>query len=79
MSSILFNLHLRLLNRFLPTDVRAGMYADDLILCVRGTGSALALSLLESAMDSLTPWLDNLGLSISIPKCQLCVFTMAYS
>ena len=28
-------------------------------------------------MDSLTPCLDNLALSISIPKCQLCVFTWA--
>ena len=77
LSPILFNLHLRLLNRFLLTDVRAAMYADDLLLYVRGRDSARALSLLESAMDSLTPWLDNLGLSISIPKCQLCVFTRA--
>ena len=28
-------------------------------------------------MDSLTPWLAGLGLSISIPKCQLCVVTRA--
>ena len=53
------------------------MYADDLLLYVRGTDSAQALSLLESAMDSLTPWLRSLGLSISIPKSQLCVFSRA--
>ena len=68
-SPILFNLHLRLLNKFLPTDVRAAMYADDLLFYVRGSDSAQALSLLESAMDSLIPWLGRLGLSISIPKC----------
>ena len=77
LSPMLFNLHLRLLKRFLPTEVRAAMYADDLLLYVRVTDSARALSLLESAMDSLTPWLGSLGLSISIPKCQLCVFTRA--
>ena len=49
------------------------MYVDDLLLYVRRTDSARDLSLLESAMDSLTPWLDNLGLSISNPKCQMCV------
>ena len=57
--------------------MRAAMYADDLLLYVRGADSARALSLLESAMDSLSIWLDNLGLSISIPKCQPCVFTRA--
>ena len=74
---IFTDLILRLLNRFLPTVVRAAIYAGDLLLYVRGTDSARALSLVESAMDSLIPWLDNLGLSISIPKCQLCVFTRA--
>ena len=53
------------------------MYADDLLLYIRGKDSVRALSLLESAMDSLTPWLAGLGLSISIPKCQLCVVTRA--
>ena len=48
-----------------------------MLLYVRGRDSARALSLLEPAMDFLTPWLDNLGLSISIPKCQLYVFTRA--
>ena len=77
LSPILLNLHLRLLNRFLPAGVRAAMYADDLLLYVRGTKPAWALDLLELAMGSLTAWLGNLGLSISIPKCQLCVFSRA--
>ena len=34
---------------------------------------------LEEAVDLLTPWLQGLGLSISIPKCQLCFFTRARS
>ena len=55
LSPISFNLHLRLLNKFLPTDVPAAMYTDDLLLYVRGSDSARALSLLESAMDSLIP------------------------
>ena len=77
LSLILFNLHLRLLNEFLPPDVRAAMYADDLLLYVRGTDTTRALGLLESAVDSLTPWFRGLGLSISIPKSQLCVFSRA--
>ena len=67
LSPILFNLRLRLLNGFLPSDVRAAMYAGDLLLYVRGTDTAQALGLLESAMDSLTPWPPGLGLSILIP------------
>ena len=83
---ILFIFHLRLLNRFLPPDVRAAMYADDfqeqIIVMddvkddvkdyVRGTNSVRALSLMESTMNSPTSSLGSLGLSISIPKCQLC-------
>ena len=75
LSPILFNLHLRLLNRFLPAGVHSAMYADDLLLYVRGTDSAWALNLFELAMGSLTPWLGDLVDSISIPKCQLCVFS----
>ena len=39
--------------------------------------AAYALSMLESAVMSLTPWLGGLGLSISPSKSQLCVFTRA--
>ena len=77
LSPILFNLHLRLLNEHLPPDVRAAMYADDLLLYVRGSDAVRALGLLESAVESLTPWLGGLGLSISLPKSQLCVFSRA--
>ena len=41
LSPILFNLHLRLLNGYLPPDVRAAMYADDLLLYVRGSDSGV--------------------------------------
>ena len=75
LSPILFNLHLRRLNEHLPPDVRAAMYADDLLLYVRGSDAVRELGLLESAVDSLTPWLGSLGLSISLPKSQLCVFS----
>ena len=39
LSPILFNLHLRLLNRFLPIDMRAAMYADDLCYSTLGGGT----------------------------------------
>ena len=72
LSPILFNLHLRLLNKYLPSDVRAAMYADDLLLYVRGVTPSLnavcALGILESAVNSLTSWLGDLGLSISPSK-----------
>ena len=77
LSPILFNLYLRLLNGFLPPDVRVAMYADDLLLYVRRTDFGRALRLSESAMDSLTPRLGSLGLPISIPKSQLCAFLRA--
>ena len=77
LSSILFNLHPRLLNGYLLSDVRAAMYADDLLLCVRGSDTSYALGMLESAVMSLTPWLSGLNLSISPSKSQLCVFTRA--
>ena len=55
LSPILFNLHLRFLNEHLPPDVRAAMYADDLLLYVRGSDAVRALGLLESAVESVTP------------------------
>ena len=77
LSPLLFNLHLRRLNDVLPADVRASMYADDLLLYTRHGDPHRALKRLEGAVGSLTPWLRDLGLSISIPKCQLCFLTMS--
>ena len=79
LSPLLFNLHLRGINEILPVDVRASMYADDLLLYTRQVDPRLALLRLEEAVGLLTPWLQGLGLSISIPKCQLCFFTRARS
>ena len=75
LSPLLFNLHLGRLNDVLPADARASMYADDLLLYTRHGDPDRALERLEGAVDLLTPWLRDLGLSISIPKCQLCFFT----
>ena len=75
LSPLLFNLHLRGMNEVLPADVRESMYADDLLLYTRQADPHLALARLEEAVGLLTPWLRELGLSISIPKCQLCFFT----
>ena len=66
LSPLLFNLHLRGINEILPVDVRALMYADDLLLYTRQVDLHLALMRLEEAVDLLTPWLQELGLSISI-------------
>ena len=79
LSPLLFNLHLRGINEVLPADVKASMYADDLLLYTRKADPHLALVHLEETVGLLTPWLRELGLSISIPKCQLCFFTRARS
>ena len=60
-------------------DVRASMYAADLLLYMRHVDPHRALEHLEEAVGLLTPWLCELGLSISIPKFQLCLFTRARS
>ena len=43
---------------------------------MRGVDAVRELGLLESAVDSLTPWFRNLGLSFSNPKSKLCVFSI---
>ena len=63
------------MNEILPAEVRAAMYADDLLLYSRHSDSQQALLHLERAVGHLTPWLRSLGLMISIPKCQMCLFT----
>ena len=78
LSPIVFNIHLKRVNEILPAEVRAAMYADDLILYSRHGDPRQALLHLERAVGSLTPWLRILGLSISIPKCQVCLFTRAH-
>ena len=75
LSPLLFNFHLRRLNDVLPKDVRVSMYTDDLLLYTRHGDLHRALERLEGAVGSLTPWLRDFGLSISIPKFQLCFFT----
>ena len=77
LSPILFSIHLRRVNEILPAEVRAAMYADDLLLYSRHSDPQQVLLHLERAMGSLAPWLRSLGLSISIPKCQMCLFTRA--
>ena len=75
LSPLLFNLHLGKPNDVIPADFRASIYADDLLLYTRNGDPHRALERLEGSVGLLTPWLRNLGLSISIPKCQLCFFT----
>ena len=77
LSPIPFSIHLRSLNEILPAEVRAAVYADDLLLYSRHSDPQQALLHLERAMGSLAPWLRSLGLSISIPKCQMCLSTRA--
>ena len=77
LSPILFSIHLRRVNKILLAEVRAAMYADHLLLYFRHSDRQQALLHLERAMGSLAPWLRSLGLSISIPKCQMCLFTRA--
>ena len=77
LSPILFSIHLRKVNEILPAEVRAAMYADDLLLYSRHSDPQQALLHLERVMGFLFPWLRSLGLSISIPKCQMCIFTRA--
>ena len=74
LSLILFSIHRRRVNKILPAEVRAAMY-EDLFLYSRHSDPQQALLQLERAMGSLVPWLRSLGLSISIPKCQICLFT----
>ena len=76
LSPILFNIHLRKLNEIFPVGVRAAMYADDLLYS-RHSDPRQSLLHLERTVGALTPWLRGLGLSISIPKFQLCLFTRA--
>ena len=47
LSPLLFNLHLRGINEILPVDVRASMYADDLLLYTRQVDPRLALCALR--------------------------------
>ncbi|XP_033213704.1 uncharacterized protein LOC117170776 [Belonocnema kinseyi] len=76
LSPLLFNLALRRLGQHLPDGVSVAMYADDLLLYVAGILGREASELLELACEQLTPLLERLVLSISIPKSQLCVFSM---
>ena len=74
-SFVLFDSYLRRLGKVLLADVRTAMSADHLLLYCRHGEPRRVLVHLEWAVGLLTPWLRELGLSISIPKCQLCLFT----
>ena len=53
------------------------MYVDDLLFYARHAIPQHAMSLLKETIAFLTSRLRGLGLSISLPKCQLCLFTRA--
>ncbi|XP_033231914.1 uncharacterized protein LOC117182908 [Belonocnema kinseyi] len=71
LSQLLIWLVLR--RQHLPDGVSVAMYADDLLLYVTRILGQEAFELLELACEQLTPWLESLGLSITIPKSQLCL------
>lgn len=75
LSPLLFNLALIKIQSKLPVGVRIAMYADDILIYVRFRVSTDALELSRSSIESLTPWLSDMGLSISVPKTQVCVFS----
>ena len=55
LSPILFSIHLRRVNEIHPAEVRAAMYADDLLLYSRHSDPQQALANLERAIGSLIP------------------------
>ncbi|XP_043480509.1 uncharacterized protein LOC122510137 [Leptopilina heterotoma] len=77
LSPLLFNLSLSRIGEVMPGVVKWLMFADDLLLDITSKDLQSSLRLLEKAITDLTPWLAEVGLSISPGKSQLTIFSRA--
>lgn len=75
LSPLLFNLALSRIGEVIPGGVKWLMFADDLLLYITSKDLQFSLRLLEKAITDLTPWLAEVGLSISSGKSQLTIFS----
>lgn len=75
LSPLLFNLYLRDIQRNLGPNVKTGIYVDDVFIYTECLSYQEGLNTLQESMSTLTPWLETIGMSISVPKSQWCYFS----
>lgn len=75
LSPLLFNLAISKILHVVPHSIKCLMFADDLLLYIRSQNAVDAIKALKDILSNIKPWLGEVGLSISLSKSQLAVFS----
>lgn len=75
LSPLLYNLYTSDLNKSVDCFSNILQYADDIALYVSSSSFEVAASRINSALFYLNQWLDDHGLSLSVPKSQAVIFS----
>ncbi|CAF4938138.1 unnamed protein product [Pieris macdunnoughi] len=78
LSPLLYNIYTYDLELVVNSFCQILQYADDVALYFSSNSIEEASSRLNSALDYLGDWLNDHGLSISVPKCSAVTFTTKY-
>lgn len=75
LSPLLYNIYTYDLDHALINHCSLLQYADDLLLYVNGFSEDELCSKLSYSLSKLNDWLDNNGLTLSVPKSSIVLFT----
>lgn len=75
MSSILYNIYTSRILEHIGSRARATVYVDAIFLYRVTDDINSGLEELQNSVGSLSDWLTDIGMSVSVPKCHLCCFT----
>ncbi|KAL0849653.1 hypothetical protein ABMA28_013907 [Loxostege sticticalis] len=75
LSPLLYSIYTHDLDRTVNSFCNVLQYADDIALYFSCNSTSEASSRLNSALEYLSDWMTNHGLSISVPKCCCVTFT----
>lgn len=75
LSPFLYSLALRTIKDAFPHEVKIVMYADDILIYSTSESIEIANNSIKNAFNSLSEWLKERGLDISLPKTQYIIFS----
>lgn len=71
---LLFSMYINNLPQHCPQDIHLQMYADDTVVWTYAATAALAAVKLTAALESITKWLEESGLSLNVSKTKAMFF-----
>ncbi|XP_043467569.1 uncharacterized protein LOC122501872 [Leptopilina heterotoma] len=77
LSHLLYNVYTTSILNHIGPNTKTTIYVDDIFLYASCHTVQEGLAELQHSIELLSDWLESIGLIISIPKCNFCLFTKA--